>query len=229
MTQALLIYGITQTISTAYGLTVIGAVKPLIENKLHEKGYVERNKSSLYQFNEKLGNFFKGFIPFYYAYKAIKLVEGRDCVDRAVDEEIVSGDNYITYDEQRAIFNAAEAEKEQKHSIYVPEPKVEFEKPEKYKATKVDISLYNREETPIEYIEREMEREDALQITPFTETETLKAKTMDYSTREVTSKDVAKYISSMDYDTLVELGYNISRLAYSRRDKKLVLSEKDIA
>ena len=228
MGQVLLVYGVIQCISTAYGLTVIGAVKPLIEQKLHEKGYIEKNKSSLYQFNEKLGNFFKGFIPFYYAYKAIKLVEGRDCVDRAVDEEIISGDNYITHDEQMAIFNAAEEANRQKVNIYVPEPKVEFEKPEKYKATKIDNSIYDRNETPVEYIEKEMEKEDSLQITPFTETDRIRSNVLQYNPREVTSEDVARYIGAMDYDTLLELGYNINQLAYSRKNKQRVL-EKEVA
>ena len=74
LTNVILVYIITQLISTAYGLAVIGSVKPLVEERLRDKGYVLKNKNSLYKFNEGLGDFFRGFIPFYYAAKAILLV-----------------------------------------------------------------------------------------------------------------------------------------------------------
>lgn len=93
---------VAQLLSTAYGLAVIGSVKPIIEKKLEDQGYVLKNKNSMYKFNEGLGNFFRGFIPFYYALKAISLVQGKDPIDRAVKNEIENGE-YITREEKQAI------------------------------------------------------------------------------------------------------------------------------
>ena len=59
MRDFLLIYAVMQLMSTAFGLTVIGIVKSLIEEKLQDKGYVLKNRNSLYKFNEKLGNVLK--------------------------------------------------------------------------------------------------------------------------------------------------------------------------
>ena len=92
MTDILLIYAVMQLMSTAFGLAVIGAVRSSIEEKLQDKGYVLKNRNSLYKFNEKLGNFLKGFIPFYYAIKAVSLVQGKNPINRAVEEEIMTCD-----------------------------------------------------------------------------------------------------------------------------------------
>src|SRR5574344_295922 len=77
MRDFLLIYAVMQLMSTAFGLTVIGIVKSFIEEKLQDKDYVLKNRNSLYKFNEKLGNVLKGFIPFYYAIKAVSLIQGK--------------------------------------------------------------------------------------------------------------------------------------------------------
>ena len=37
-----LVYVVAQLLTTAYGLTVIGTLKPIIEEKLKNKGYSER-------------------------------------------------------------------------------------------------------------------------------------------------------------------------------------------
>ena len=57
-----LIYVVTQCMSTAFGLTVIDRVQTVIKARLHEKGYILKNKNSLYNFNDSLIAFAKGFI-----------------------------------------------------------------------------------------------------------------------------------------------------------------------
>ena len=65
MKTAILVYVITQLVTTAYGLAVIESVKPFVEKQLRDIGY-HRNKNSLYNFNNTFTNILKGFIPFYY-------------------------------------------------------------------------------------------------------------------------------------------------------------------
>ena len=150
-----LIYIVTQLLTTAYGLTVISTLKPIIEERLKDRGYEEKNKNSLYVFNDKIKSFLLGLIPFYYGYKGLKLIQGKDVVNRAADEEIVSG-NWITPDEQRKIFELTELEQKKDDSLFIPESQILFEKPEPYKARPTDYSIYDLYQTPIEYAEQEM-------------------------------------------------------------------------
>lgn len=221
-TDVLLVYAVTQLLSTAYGLTVIGALRPIIEDKLKNKGYIEREKNSLYKFNDKLNAILLGLVPFYYGYKGLKLVQGK--IDRAVDEEIISGD-WITQDEQRKIFEKTELEK-QDESLFVPQARVEFEKTEVYKARRTDNSLYNIYETPEEFASREMSEEESLQITPFTLTGDIKAN----DKKEVSYKEVASFISELREDQLADLNALIERVIENERSKNYQrVLEKDIA
>ena len=58
MENVIIAFIVAQLLSTAYGLAVIGSVKPIIEKKLKDQGYVLKNKNSMYKFNEGLVNFF---------------------------------------------------------------------------------------------------------------------------------------------------------------------------
>jgi hypothetical protein len=219
-----LVYVVTQLISTAYGLTVIGALKPIIEEKLKDKGYEEKNKNSLYVFNEKAAAILKGFIPFYYGLKGVKLVESKESINRAVDEEIVSG-NWLTHDEQRNIFEQTELEKDDE-SIFKPMSKIQFEKPEPYRARPSDYTLYDTYETPVEYATREMSEDDSLRITPFESNTNISTITHT----EVTSKDVAKFIAELSTDELRNLRDKIdSLIKMNESNNYRMLLEKDIA
>lgn len=219
-----LVYVVTQLLTTAYGLTVIGTLKPIIEEKLKNKGYSERDKNSLYKFNDQLTSVLLGLVPFYYGYKGLKLVKGKDAVDRAVDEEIVSGD-WITKDEQRRIFEKTELEKNDE-SLFVPRARVEFEKPETYRARRVDNSLYDAYETPIEYATREMSESDALKITPFMMVEEL-PKVVESN---LSAKEVARFITELDEEELKALRNEIDKLIIRIQEDNYILSlEKDVA
>ncbi len=219
-----LVYVVTQLLTTAYGLTVIGALKPIIEEKLKDRGYQEREKNSLYKFNDKFNAVMLGFIPFYYGYKGLKLVDSKESVNREVDERIVSGD-YITHDEQKKIFEQTELEKRD-DSLFIPESRINFEKPETYKARKIDNSLYDTYETPNEYVEREMDKDESLKITPFEITSAVPRVVVN----EVTSKDVARFISELDTDELRDLRTEIEKMIVrSETENYMRILEKDIA
>lgn len=222
MENVILAFIIAQLISTAYGLAVIGSVKPLIEKKLKDEGYVLKNKNSMYKFNENLGKFFRGFIPFYYAVKAILLVQGKDPIDRAVQNEIKNGE-YITREEREAIRQREEFLRTASLSKPI-EPQIIFEKPEKYVARKNDYTLYDTYETPVEYITRETTSEDKLDITPYAKKEEV-TKVVE---KEVTKNDIAKAIAELDAYELQTLGEKIEELAeVKQRNRTLRL--KDVA
>ena len=223
MTDILLIYAVMQLMSTAFGLAVIGAVRSSIEEKLQDKGYVLKNRNSLYKFNEKLGNFLKGFIPFYYAIKA--LVQGKNPINRAVEEEIISG-NYITRDEQLDIFREEEARKQNDPTI-AHESRIMFEKPEKYKATRNNIeNLYDTYETPIEYVTKLDTEIEKLDITPFMNEGNVKQVVVN---GEVTNQDIARAISELNVSELEQLKRKITELENIKSRNKLLSLEKNIA
>lgn len=225
MTDILLIYAVMQLMSTAFGLAVIGAVRSSIEEKLQDKGYVLKNRNSLYKFNEKLGNFLKGFIPFYYAIKAVSLVQGKNPINRAVEEEIISG-NYITRDEQLDIFREEEARKQNDPTI-AHQPRIMFEKPEKYKATRNNIeNLYDTYETPIEYVTKLDTEIEKLDITPFMNEGNVKQVVVN---GEVTNQDIARAISELNVSELEQLKRKITELENIKSRNKLLSLEKNIA
>ena len=223
MENVILVFIIAQLISTAYGLAVIGSVKPIIEKKLKDEGYVLKNKNSMYKFNENLGKFFKGFIPFYYAIKAISLVQGKDPINEAARKEIENGE-YITEEEREAQRQKEEFLKTA--SLAKPiEPEIVFEKPEKYTARKNDYTLYDAYETPVEYITRETTKEDSLEITPYADGKYIVPEAKE---AEISKSDIAKAIAELDSYELYALGEKVEALA-DLKQKNKTLRLKDVA
>lgn len=223
MENVILVFIIAQLISTAYGLAVIGSVRPIIEKKLKDEGYVLKNKNSMYKFNENLGKFFKGFIPFYYAIKAISLVQGKDPINEAARKEIENGE-YITEEEREAQRQKEEFLKTA--SLAKPiEPEIVFEKPEKYTARKNDYTLYDTYETPVEYITRETTKEDSLEITPYADGKYIVPEVKE---TEISKSDIAKAIAELDSYELYALGEKVEALA-DLKQKNKTLRLKDVA
>lgn len=220
MKDILLIYVIIQLLSNAYGLGVIWSVQSSIEEKLRDKGYVLKNRDSLYKFNDKLGKIAKAFIPGYYAIKAISLIQAKNPVANAVENEIKSG-NYVTPEEQIDIYSTETNEPMVK---IISDPQIVFEKPDRYTARKNDISLYDTYEAPIDYEEYEDSLDRKLEITPFVG----EAKIMPEIIKEpVNSSDIAKAISELDSRELEELSDKVLMLAKMKRNRSLRL--KDVA
>lgn len=204
-------------LTTAFGLIVLDVCNGIIDEKIEQKGYVLRNKNSLYTFNEKLGNFLKGLIPFYYLTKSLLLVGRKKEMDRVVDERILSG-KYRNVNEKIDMF-------EPENDITVaPAPKVEFEKPEKYKASKMDYSIYNTYETPVEYIIREMSNEEEMDLTPFD------THYVENNQKEITNNDITRKLMSLNNEELENLSSLMEYLKVKNtNDEKRRILEKDVA
>lgn len=222
MQNALIIYAIIQLITTAYGLAVIESIRPMVEEKLRDQGYI-KNKNSLYTFSNTLMDIAKGFIPCYYLVKAIRIISDKSSVDKRVNEQIKKK-NYIN---ENDLENEI-VEEDTTDSIYKGPYDLAFEKPEKYTARKNDISIYDTYETPVDYIERvSNQQEDDLSITPF-ESDT---KVIEHVVvkDEVTNADIAHKISQLTPAQLDRLGGSIVRLAEYKRQKALKLKQKEVA
>lgn len=222
MQNALIIYAIIQLITTAYGLAVIESIRPMVEEKLRDQGYI-KNKNSLYTFSNTLMDIAKGFIPCYYLVKAIRIISDKSSVDKRVNEQIKKK-NYINENDLEDEI----VEEDTTDSIYKGPYDLAFEKPEKYTARKNDISIYDTYETPVDYIERvSNQQEDDLSITPF-ESDT---KVIEHVVvkDEVTNADIAHKISQLTPAQLDRLGGSIVRLAEYKRQKALKLKQKEVA
>jgi len=239
------VYVVCQLVSTAYGITVINSVKkvPALRKRLREEGYTQRDKNSLYKFNDWLSYFFKGFIPFYYAIKAIQLTNDPDPIGVLVHEEINNG-NYISKADE-AIFK--DEEKRASESLAYDPNMFKYEEPGTYKARKVDLNeIYDDYETPIEYITREFEKDSNNKITPFVDNIDQKIKDniyvedvpeivdiKDHIEEEpketvVTNSDIARAISELSGTELEELSKKLVLLAETKRNNMNNL-EKDVA
>ena len=223
MENLFLIYAVIQLISTAYGLSVIETVKPIVNKKLVDDGYVLENRNSMYKFNEGLINFFKGLIPFYYAIKAIKLVKGSDAIEREAINQIKKG-NYITIEE-------AIKEENEKNTINTEdislvkvnnEPVVSFEKPEKYTARKNEYKLLESHDEDIKYDKTYEMKEEKLDITPFT------SKKSTSVVKEVTKKDIVSAIMDLNVYDLEQLRSKIQELTEIKKNQA-TLRLKDVA
>ncbi len=222
MNKVITIYAISQLLTTAYGLAVIESVRPIVEKRLHDKGY-KKNRNSLYTFNSTFSDVAKGFIPFYYFVKALKLIGNKNYnIDKEVDREISSGkyvnsdyNTEIQYIEDDTVSN----------DLINTTPVIVFEKPETYKARKNDISLYDTYETPIEYITRESTKEDGLELTPFVGDNKVVEHVVVKD--EPSTQDISKAIGNLTPEQLDQLiNKTISLRDYK---KQMELKLKDVA
>ena len=214
-----LIYIVAQLMTTAFGLAVIDKVQTTINARLHEKGYVLKNKNSLYDFNDKIIAFAKGFIPFYYAIKAINLTSGKNAIEAEV-EKVISSGKYININQEE------KEEIKEDLSIAKLDNEIIFEKPEKYTARKNDYVLYDTYVTPIEYVTRESSPEDKLSLTPFLDENRIVEHVM--VKESVTKTDIAKAIGELSIEELEALNKTITTLTEVKRNNKL-LALKDVA
>lgn len=224
MDKIFIIYLIAQLITTAFGIAVIESVRPLVEKKLHDKGYIQKRRNSLYYFNDKIMNVLMGFIPFYYFIKALSIINNKNVVDDKVNEEIKKG-NYIEKVPQKVETSLFEEAHNPELSV-AAKPELMFEKPEKYTARKNDIKLYDTYETPIEYITRETKQENDLEITPFSNDDKVVEHVVVKD--EVSKEDIAKAITELDVYELELLKSKISDLVDIKKDD-LLLKIKDAA
>lgn len=213
-----LIYIVAQLMTTAFGLAVIDKVQTTINARLHEKGYVLKNKNSLYNFNDGLIAFAKGFIPFYYLKKALDLTSGENAIEKEV-ERVISSGKYMNINQG-----------EEKVEEYIPQvtlqEDIQFEKPERYQARRNDLTLYDTYVTPIEYVTKEEKDQTKLSLTPFTGDNKVVEQVM--VTSPVSKNDIARAIGELSVEELEALSNTITTLTQIKR-KNRQLSLKDVA
>ena len=175
----------------------------------------------MYKFNSKLEKVLKGFIPFYYAIKAINLIKGGDPVKKAYKQEIEDG-NYVTRNELEEELARQELAKNFGHIKVSSEPNVAFEKSEKYVARHNDFNLLETNPKDVHYEIIENKNED-FSITPFEPVE------KQIIIKEVTKKDIVKSIMNLNSNELEELYRCIKELALiKRKNKNLVLEKLEV-
>lgn len=227
MKNVFILYVITQLVTTAYGLAVIESTRPFVESKLIDQGY-HKNKNSLYRFNNTASNILKGFIPFYYLIKSLKITMRKGDVSNEVMEQIKSK-NYVLDEEEieEEIPTDVKVIEDIKEDDLVNSMNIAFEKPEKYTARKNNISLLDTYETPIEYEEKQASKEDDLELSPFVNNEKVVEQVL--VKEEVTNKDIAKAICDLDLHELVSLREKIAELEEIKKNNKELKLEKDVA
>lgn len=222
MGNLFLIYVVVQLLSTAYGVSVIEIVKPIVNKKLVDDGYVLKNRNSMYKFNEGLINFAKGLIPFYYAAKAIMLVKGSDAIEREAINQINKG-NYITLEEAK--YESDESNKiKEDLSLFKgdTEPVISFEKNEKYTARRNNYELLESHDEEVKYDTTYEVKEEKLSITPFA-SEKIKP-----IVKEITKKDIVSAIMDLNISDLEQLNNSILELTNLKR-RQATLKLKDVA
>ena len=210
------LYVVTQLVSTAYGITVINSVRkvPALRKRLRESGYTQRDKNSLYKFNDWLKYFFKGFIPFYYAYKALQLTNSMDPVGVLMQEEIDNG-NYISKEDE-AVFK--DEEQRAMNSLAYDPNAFMYEEVGPYKARKIELNeIYDDDETPLEYITREFEKDSSNKITPFTKESTIVEEKPEEETK-ISNKELVEAISQLSGSELEELAKKLGSLAEIKKN-----------
>lgn len=214
MKNIILIFIIAHLLSTAYGISVIETVKPLVKKKLVDEGYILRKKNSMYKFNEGLTNFLKGFIPFYYAIKAFKLTSNPDPVYTASVEELYNR-NYVTRDELEEEKARRELVKSVGKPSMVVEPSLGFNKSEKYVARRTDLILSRDYKDEVEY---DIKHDDNLSITPFDSN----VQIIKEVVREPEKKDIVKAIVDLNEDELAMLEQSVRDLIALKSHKKVL-------
>ncbi len=219
MLKVLIAYIIIQLLTTAYGVSVIESVRPIVEKKLDDDGYVLKNTYSMYKFNSKLSKILKGLIPFYYAFKAINLIKDGNPVEKAYNKEIEEG-NYITRSEAEEQAARTELARNFGHVRVYSEPNVGFEKSERYVARHNDFNLLEAKPEDVKYKIIEETNEEENSITPFKPI----IKEEKIVVKEVTKKDVVKAIMDLNSEELDELDKSIQELSYiKKKNKNLIL------
>ena len=186
---------------------------------------VRKNRNSLYNFSDGLSNFAKGFIPLYYFVKSLSLIGNKKALNKQFNEEISKG-NYIKREQLDHIKADVQVIEDKPSDISLNiESDIVFEKPEVYRARKIDNSLYDTYETPIEYITRETENADTLEITPYSNEEKIDTK-KEETTKVDNNALIAEAIVGLSVEELDRLKDTVIKISDIKKELKL---EKDVA
>ncbi len=229
MKEFLIVCIIIQLLSTAYGITVIESVNKIVRKRIYDKGYVQKNNNSLYDFSEILSTILRSFIPLYYFTKALSLLSNKNAIDNEIENELKTGKYISKNDINIKDENISKDENEELNTDYsiFKGKQIFYEKPEKYVARKNDIKIFDPFETPIEYIKRETEKENNLEITPFKDENEIVEHVM--VKEAVTKEDISKAIAELDSEELDILKEKIIELSKMKKQNMNYKLEKDVA
>ena len=229
MKEFLIVCIIIQLLSTAYGITVIESVNKIVRKRIYDKGYVQKNNNSLYDFSEILSTILRSFIPLYYFTKALSLLSNKNAIDNEIENEPKTGKYISKNDINIKDENISKDENEELNTDYsiFKGKQIFYEKPEKYVARKNDIKIFDPFETPIEYIKRETEKENNLEITPFKDENEIVEHVM--VKEAVTKEDISKAIAELDSEELDILKEKIIELSKMKKQNMNYKLEKDVA
>jgi len=221
---------VIHSITLAMGLFWIYTTQSRVNEEILKRNYKLAEKNSLYKFNEGIGSFLKALIPFYYFVLGLNIIKDSGDYKNTVAKAIASG-KYEPID--------FENRKKIEPVISTPEPKVEFElTKEKFKARKNDSSIYNPDETPMEYSERIMSYEETMttpyiEATPVLETQKSSDLSIEESTYKaskiITPEEMASYISKLNKNDLRSLQDIIDQLISLKEQSYQRTLEKDVA
>jgi len=220
--NAILLYVIIQSLTTAIGLFFIYSTQGKVNEQILKRNYKLANANSLYTFNNKLNNVLKAFIPFYYFVKGLNIIKDNGDFQHTVDKAIASG-KYIPINLEQ---------KKEISSITYPKPNIEekFTK-EKFKAIKNNTNIYNPDETPIEYIEKIMENEYEIKLTPYIDNNDYipPIQNIEEDKENLSLPQILPYLSQLSPLELEILLHNIEQLIISKEKSYKRVLEKDIA
>ncbi len=223
MKNFLIVCLIIHLISTAYGITVIESVNKIVRKRIYDKGYVQKNNNSLYDFSEIISTVLHAFIPLYYFKKALSLLSNKNAINIEMENELKTG-KYIN---KKDIKEEEKIEEENADYSIFKGKQILYEKPEKYVARKNDIKIFDPLETPIEYITRETEKENSLEITPYEDENQVVEHVM--IKENVTKEDISKAISELSSEELEMLKDKIIALSEMKKQNMNYKLEKDVA
>ena len=225
MKEFLIVCLIIHLISTAYGIAVIESVNKIVRKRIYDRGYIQKNNDSLYEFSEIISTILHSFIPLYFFVKALSLLTNSSLINNEVEQEIKSG-KYIMKSDVNKDEDIEKEEVNTDFSIFKGKQLL-YEKPEKYVARKNDNKIFDSFETPIEYITREAQKERSLDITPYEGQDKVVEHVM--VKENVTKEDISKAIAELSSDELEMLKDKISMLSEMKKQNMNYKLEKDVA
>lgn len=259
MKEFLFVYLITMLLSNGFGISVINSALPKIKEKIAKKGYNVEKKNFIPALNDVCIKALLAFIPFYYLFKAISLIQGDVALEKAAQEEIESGKytKIVDIEAEEIISDTSIEEDVVLDNSRINEDFVvenlnsrysywEEAAPEKYVARKNDISIFNNDETPIDFISRVSTNDDVLNISKYValEKEDLSKDTIFKDALpeekivkdEIKKEDIVRLITKIDpkvLDTIIKDSTSLDslreQLEYESKRNNVLTLEKEVA
>ncbi len=156
------IYLVIQLWANSIGLITINKYNSIVNKKIKESGYYYSKKDSMYPANDYILKIIYFFIPFYYCFKGIMLLDktNKQNIDKVIKSKVETGEIKDVINLDNMFFNDHDIEYKRKHYSTAFAPK------EPYKAS----SFNERHTTEGEIIFDTFDESQHSGITPFVDT-----------------------------------------------------------